>query len=175
MKPIAPLLMKHTRIVGTACVLASASLSNACAACASDDPKVVAESFFAKHAQFASQNPSKIKAVVTSRFFNALEREYKCTQDGVCAIESDPWTDAQDGHIGKPVAFATVSNSGVEATVSMSYPFILDKNNEQKSATLVLQRDAPTACWLIGDLKGPLGESLLHDVEEWHKKYGQDS
>ncbi len=168
--------MKHARIVGVACVIALASLNNACAACAIDDPKVVAESFFAKHAKFSSENPSKIKAVVTSRFFDALEREYKCAQGEVCAIESDPWTDAQDGHIGKPVVFATVSNSGVEARISMTYPFILDKTHrEEKSATLILQRGSPTQCWLVGDLKGPLGESLLQDVEQWHKEYGEGS
>ena len=168
--------MKQASIVGMACVIAFASLENARAACAVDDPKAVAESFFAKHAKFSSENPSKIKAVVTSRFFDALEREFKCAQDGVCAIETDPWTDAQDGHIGKPVVFATISNSAVAATVSMTYPFILDKtHHEEKTATLILQRASPAQCWLVGDLKGPLGDSLLQEVEDWHKKYGEDS
>ena len=165
--------MKLSRTSASACVLALAAFSSAHAACGIDDPRAVAESFFAKHSQFSSENPSKIKTIVTARLFDALDREYKCAQGDVCALEADPWTDAQDGTIGKPVEFATVSNSGVKAAVSMTYPFILDKTHRtQKQATLILQRGSPTECWLIGDLVGPLGDSLLETVEKWHKEFG---
>jgi hypothetical protein len=33
----------------------------------------------------------------------------------------------------------------------------------------------PEPVAFIGDLKGPLVESLLHDAEELHKKYGENS
>ena len=168
--------MNLSRTASFTCILVLAAFNSAHAACGIDDPKAVAESFFAKHAQFSSENPSKIKTVVTSRFFDALDREYKCAQGQECAIETDPWTDAQDGQIGKPVVFTTVSNSGNEATVSMTYPFILDKKHRtQKRAELILQRGSPTDCWRIGDVMGPGGESLLQSVEEWHKKYGEGS
>lgn len=166
--------MKRNRSTAWACTLALAALNSA-SACGVDDPNAVAQSFFAKHAQFSSENPSKIKSLVTPRLFDALDREYKCAQGQICAVEADPWTDAQDGRIGKPVEFATVSNSRVEATVSMTYPFILDKKPVQKHATLVLQRGAPTECWLIGDLMGPRGESFLQAVEKWHKEFGSGS
>jgi hypothetical protein len=139
-------------------------------------PAAVAKSFHDKHAEFSSENPAKIKAIVSPRLFDALDREYKCAQGDVCAIEADPWTDAQDGEMGKPVEYATVSNSGTEASVSVTYPFVLDKTHrKQKRATLLLQRRSATECWLISDLKGPRGESLLQNVETWHKKYGNGS
>ena len=165
--------MKLRRTTALACFMAPSIFHGAYAACASDDPAVVAKSFHDKHAEFSSEDPAKIKTIITPRFFDALDREYKCAQGDLCAIEADPWTDAQDGSVGKPIEFATVSNSGTEATVSMTYPFILDKaHREQKHATILLQRKSATECWLIGDLKGPLGESLLQNVEAWHKKYG---
>jgi hypothetical protein len=75
--------------------------------------------------------------------------------------------------IGTPVEFATPSNSGVEATVSMTYPFILDKTHrQQQRVTLLLERKSPTDCWLFSDLEGPRGESLLQTIEEWHKEFG---
>ena len=158
------------------CLLALVAFDSAYATCAIDDPRTVAESFFGKHAQFSSENPSKIKGVVTPRFFDALDREYKCAQGQECAIEADPWTDAQDGRIGKPVVFTTVSNSGTDASIAMTYPFILDKTHRsEKRATLVLRRESANECWLIGDLLSPSGESLLQNVEKWHKQYGEGS
>lgn len=153
--------------------IAPSTFHGAYGACATDDPAAISKSFYTRHAQFSSENPAKIKAIVTSRFFDALDREYKCAQGQVCAIEADPWTDAQDGEIGKPVEFATVSNSGAEATVSMTYTFVLDKaHREPRSAKLLFQRKSPTECWLVSDLVGPRGESLVQSVEKWHKEFG---
>jgi hypothetical protein len=165
--------MKLTHILISAGFWILSSFQGAYAACASDDPVAVAKSFHDKHVQFASENPAKIKTIVTPRFFDALDREFKCAQGEICAIETDPWTDAQDGEVGKPIEFASVSNSGTEAAVSMTYPFTLNKgHHEQKHATILLQRKSPTECWLISDVKGPLDQSLVEDVEAWHKQYG---
>lgn len=163
--------MKLIAIV-LSCTISLSAIHDAFAACANDDPAAVAKSFYSEHAQFSSEDPAKIKAIVAPRLFDALDREYKCAQGDICAIEADPWTDAQDGSIGKPVEFATSSNSGTEASVSMTYPFILDKKPRQKHATLHLQRKSAADCWLISDLVGPRGESLLQAIEKWHKEYG---
>jgi len=166
-----PIMKLKATIVFTC--LALSAFHGACAACATDDPAAVAKSFYTKHARFSSENPAKIKAVITSRLFSALDREYKCAQGEICAIEADPWTDAQDGSIGKPVTFATASNSGVEASVTMTYPFVLDKTiHRQQQATLFLQRKSSGDCWLVNDLAGPRGESLLESIEKWHKEFG---
>ncbi len=165
--------MKLARARTLIFLLAPAATCHAYAACATDDPVAVAKTFFSKHAEFSSEDPAKIKTNVTARFFAALDLEYKCAQGDVCAIEADPWTDAQDGTIGKPVEFAIVNNTGVEANVSMTYPFILDKSHrKQRHATLVLQRQSSTDCWLVGDVIGPGGESLLQTIEKWHKEFG---
>jgi len=148
------------------------AIRNAAAACAIDDPAAVAKTFYTQHVNFSSEDPARIKKIVTPRLFDALNREYKCAQGQICALEADPWTDAQDGRIGKPVEFATASNSGVEAKVSMTYPFILGKTHDQKRVTLILQRESPADCWLLSDLVGPGGASLVRAIEEWYKEYG---
>ncbi len=164
--------MKLPTVKVLACLIMLLAIRSASASCAIDDPAAVAKSFYSKHANFSSEDPARIKKIVTSRFFDALTREYKCAQGQICAIEADPWTDAQDGRIGKPVEFATASNSGVEAAVSMTYPFILGKTHGQKHVTLLLQRMSPSECWLVSDLLGPGGESLVRAIEEWYKEYG---
>jgi hypothetical protein len=165
--------MKRTPAIALTCSLALSAFHIAHAVCAMDDPAAVGKSFYSKHAQFSSENPAKIKTIITSRLFAALDQEYKCAQGQICALEADPWTDAQDGNIGKPVEFATASNSGLEATVSMTYPFVLDKtHHQQQRVTLVLQRKSPTECWLLSDLVGPRGESLVQTIEKWHKEFG---
>jgi hypothetical protein len=166
MKPVAALVL--------VCLTVSPPLLGAQASCAADDPAVVAKSFYSKHAQFTSEDPAKIKTIISPRLFTALDQEYKCAQGQICALEADPWTDAQDGDIGKPVEFATVSNSGEEANVSMTYRFILGKKQSQKHATILLQRKSSTECWLVGDLIGPRGESLVQGIEKWYKEYGKD-
>ena len=148
------------------------TIRGAAAACPSDDPAVVAKSFYADHAEFSSEDPAKIKAIVTQRLFEALDREHKCAQGQICALEADPWMDAQDGEIGKPVEFATVSNSGIAATVSMTYPFILDKTPRRQHVTLLLRRDSAKGCWLLNDLVGPRGDSLVGTIEKWFREYG---
>src|SRR6478672_11850973 len=142
--------MKLPIVRNLACLimlLAIHSASAASASCAIDDPAAVAKAFYSKHANFSSEDPAKIRTIVTPRFFDALNQEYKCAQGQICALEADPWTDAQDGKIGKPVEFATASSSGVEATVWMTYPFILGKTPSQKHVTLLLHRESPTDCW----------------------------
>jgi len=148
------------------------TIRGAAAACPSDDPAAVAKLFYADHAEFSSEDPAKIKEIITQRFFDALDREHKCAQGQICALEADPWMDAQDGKIGKPVEFATVNNSGIEATVSMTYPFILEKTPHQQRVTLLLQRDTPKSCWLLNDLVGPHGDSLVRTIEKWFREYG---
>src|ERR1700759_3951911 len=110
--------MKISSTVAFACFSMAATIGNSCAAFAIDDPVAIAKSFYTKHAAFASENPDKLKPVITDRFFIALNKEYKCAQGEICAIESDPWTDAQNGKICKPVEFESVSNSDTESVVA---------------------------------------------------------
>jgi hypothetical protein len=164
--------MKLTSAIVVACSIALSASHSAYAACAIDDPAAAAQSFYTHHTDFSSKDPTAFKDLLTPRFFAALDKEYKCAQGDVCAIEADPWTDAQDGTIGKPVAFATTSNADGKAVVAMTYPFILNKTPHKQHATLLLQRTSATECWQLDDVKGPRGNSLVQMIEKWHKEFG---
>lgn len=144
------------------------------AACAGDDPIASARSFYVEHREFSLESPSKIKQFVSPQLFAALDKEFKCAQGEVCALEADPWTDAQDGDIKNPLKFTLISNSGVLAKVQMTYTFALDKKRRRlQSATLLLQREPASNCWLVADLIGPRGASLVATIEKWHKEFGR--
>lgn len=167
-------MIKLAPALAIACLTALSEIPTAYAACATDDPVAVAKTFYSDHADFSLKDPSTIRSLITPRLFAALDREYKCVSQGqVCALETDVWTDAQDGEIGKPVEFIIASHSGVAASVTMTYPFILEKTRRRKQhVTILLQRKSPADCWLISDLVGPRGESLVGFMEKWHKEFG---
>ncbi len=68
------LIMKLATVKTLACLIIFLAIHSASAACANDDPAAVAKSFYSKHANFSSEDPAKIKKIVTSRLFDALNR-----------------------------------------------------------------------------------------------------
>jgi hypothetical protein len=143
--------------------------------CRNDNPQFIAERFYSAHADFYYANPDEIKDVISNRFFIAMEKEYKCKQGELCAIEANPWTDAQDGDMGKPVVFTTVSISEKKVLIQMDYTFMLsDIERRVQKVTLVFERLDTNACWLLSDFITPSGGSLLEYVEKWHSEYGEN-
>lgn len=152
--------------------LALLSASGAATACESGDPAAAAKAFYTQHAKFYLAPPAQLKGIITPQLLAALEREYQCAQGELCAIESVPWTDAQDGDIGQPITFQSARSSATQASVRMSYFFILSTVKRRQSVTLELQRRTAGSCWLVADVRSPTGQSLLAHIERWHKKYG---
>ena len=145
------------------------------AECFSSDPVAFSNAFYTEHAAFLSEDPARVRSSVTPRLFAALNQEYHCAQRELCAVEADPWTGSQDGKIGRPVEFAVIKNSSVEASVVMKYRFELDKTHaEQRRTSLILRRLSTTECWLVDDVIDPSGNSLFKSIESWFKKYGSD-
>jgi hypothetical protein len=139
-------------------------------ACSSEGPAVAAKRFYRHHADFYSRDPVKIRAMVTPRFYAALEKEYACLGEGyICAVEAAPWVSAQDGDIREPITFETADKGGGEAEVRMSYTYYLSETrNWPQTVTLKLERRPGDTTWRIGDLIPPGGGSLLRQIEDWH-------
>lgn len=166
-------MMNLSPISILACFAVFLSAGSSLAACPADDPVASAKGFYSAHRSFYMEEPSKIKNLASPRLLAVLEKEFKCSNGEICAIEADPWMDAQDGGIGTPIAFSLVSNSGLLAKVQMTYTFVQSKTQRRKQhVTLLLQRNSPSDCWLIGDLVGPRGSSLVTTLEKWHKEFG---
>jgi len=159
------------RYLAAALTLVSATAEQA--GCLSGDPLVMEKSFFAGHANFAFEDPAKIRELLSPRFFAALAREHRCAKGDLCAIESDPWTDAQDGEILQPASFKTTTNTGTQAEVKMSYYFALSASQKrQQSVVLKYRHSAISGCWELADLISPSGQSFVGHLEKWHKKFG---
>lgn len=144
---------------------------NAAATCLGRNATSTAKTFFKQHYNFYYKNPKKIAKFLSAQFYDALLTEYQCTTKGViCAIETDPWIDAQDGEIDthKPIIFSLRSTSPTTAIVAISYIFALSKTQHmQKRVLLRLERNSPDTCWLIADLILPSGESLLKIIKAY--------
>lgn len=151
-------------------VAASIGALPAHADCSADDPVATARRFYSAHRNFYAEATSRIGQLASPRLLAALDKELKCRRGEICAIEADPWTDAQDGDMAQPVNFALASKSGLLARVRMTYTFVLSRSQRrQQAVTLVLQRDSSSGCWLIDDLVGPKGKSFVSTLESWHK------
>lgn len=163
------LYMKLTTSILSICLLA---MSNLCVAnpCLGKDPIAATRKFIGAHYAFYAENPIDIQAIVTPRLFKILKTERRCAREEVCALDGDPWLDAQDGKMGKKIDYATERESATDAVVDIRYDFILSPADpvEKREAKLVLQRSAAGQCWLVADLVSPGGESLLHLLETWH-------
>jgi len=161
----------HLRLLISALLLLGAHCSYA--ACVNEDPALVAKSFYENHSGFHSDDPANIKSIISPRLYSALSREHKCSRNELCAVEADPWTDAQDGEITKPIRFKTTQKKGTTAAVRMSYAFSLSDNRRWRQSVLVrLERNSVQGCWLISDLVSPKGQSLVGHIENWHRRFG---
>lgn len=157
-------------------VLAASAGPLAAATCLGRDPVQTAAAFFKAYRDFSSRDPARLRGVVTGRFMDALTREFNCAQGEICAVDSDPWTGAQDGDIVPPVQFALASADERTSAVSARYIFALDRTRRQEqTAVLRLERDTPNACWLVADVLTPAGASTLRLIEDFHKAHGTRS
>jgi hypothetical protein len=150
--------------------------SNSYAACLGSDPITAAKVFYKKHQDFYYAKPSKNQGFLSTRLQQALASEYRCKDGVICALDFDPWTDAQDGDIGDPKSFKLISNSHNKAEVLMSYQFVLDQSRiEPKSLKIMLELQNQERCWVVSDLVSPSGHSVLATLETWQAKEGSSS
>lgn len=148
-------------------VLLAAFASNSLADCLGTDPVDTAIVFFKKHRGFYRANPAKLQGQLTERLYKALEAEYQCTRKRVCAVNFNPWTDAQHGTIGSPQGFELKASIKNKADVTMRYP----TGRESKTVIIRLARDEAEGCWLVADLVTPSEVSLVRLMEAWHAQH----
>jgi len=143
------------------------------AKCIQGDGVDFARAFYEKHQDFYYADSAAIKDFLAPRLLAILEKDHKCSDGEICAIESNPWTSAQDGEIGKPIEFKLSSSSTNTASVRMSYKLELGASKKlPQSVELQLERNAASSCWVVADLITPRDGSLRDYIEKWHKEYG---
>lgn len=161
----------HLALITALLTMSNPSLAESCLG---KEAVPAAKKFLTSHYGFYAEAPSANRALMSPRLVKALDMERKCAKEEVCALDGDPWLNAQDGNMGKKVDYVMARETATDAVVDIRYDFILDPKGrpEKRDAKLVLQRGASGQCWLVGDLISPGGESLVAYLEKWHAKYG---
>jgi hypothetical protein len=149
--------------IAFACTLPAVAL-----ACPATTPVDTARWIYTTHADFYFRGEAKAQ-YLSSTLRELLNKDWKCQEPGdQCAIGANPWTSAQDGDVLKPVTWKLASASDKKAVVEMSYPFG-SENSEIKpvaqTTSLSLIKNPGTQCWVLDDLTGPDGTSLLQALQ----------
>lgn len=124
------------------------------------------KAFRLKHADFYL-HPEKAGAAVSPHLLELLKREEKCSDGYICAIEADPWTDAQDGDVSEPITFEIDSHAEGKDVVRMCYRFVLDARRPKSECSRVVVSKTADGRWLVDDLIAPDGKSLRHLLETY--------
>ncbi|MBL8224637.1 MAG: hypothetical protein JNM50_04840 [Chromatiales bacterium] len=160
-------------------VLALALAGQAGAACVAEGPLETARWIHARERAFAFRaedaDPGNRHAFLSATLYSLLRAEWECqdVEEGICALESDPWINAQDGEELQPISFDMLPGSGTSATVRMSYRFgwrdVSDPAPVPGEATLMMTYDADLGCWVLDDLIGREHRSLRKQLEDYFR------
>jgi len=141
--------------------------------CLGNDPLVAAKAFYQNHVDFYYADPAKLQGIIAPRLLKLLAMNYACENGEECALDSDPWVDAQDGDIAEPVTFDLGKHDGEQATVVMHYTFALS-DTQRSPRQVALKMRKSNQCWTVDDMITPLGNSLADEIDSWFKTYGND-
>lgn len=143
-------------------------LSTAAMACPAPDPVKTANWIFSNHYFFYASGKGSAE-YLSSNLLALLKADWKCQeQGGECAIDADPWLNAQDGAAAKP-KFEVVSSSDKQAVVEMKYSFVMEGSSqpaENRTSRLLLTKNS-SQCWVLDNLTGPDGVALASTLKDY--------
>ncbi|KRD79872.1 hypothetical protein [Lysobacter sp. Root983] len=146
-----------------ALIAAYALAAPAHAACLGETPLAAAQAWFRQHYTFWNEPTTTLGDAFAPPLLRLLEREQACKVEGVCAIDADPWLDAQDGEARDPEYFVEA-----EDVVRLRYRFVLDERMPTQSRELRLRFSGADRCWRAADLVSPDGRSLLRTLTSYY-------
>lgn len=148
-----------------------------CSACFADclgnDPIVAARSLLEKHHDFYA-DPETSRSFVSPRFWSLLDKQAKCSvkSGGVCALDWDPWTGAQDGEMSAKKTFEVADGKPLSAVALIKFELVLNGYSYgAKEVKLELIRKEERACWQVADLVMPDGKSLSTVLSKFFSTY----
>ena len=140
------------------------------ASCLGQDPVETARNFHKKYRDFYARDTRPLASVLTPTFASVLQRNYDCQvrEQGICAVDVDPWTNAQDGDVYNPRFGIQTTVGELQATVAMDYLFKFDKKEKGKpqSVKLQLTRRDVKSCWLVDEFYAPDGVPLTRTIRK---------
>ncbi|KAA8719212.1 DUF3828 domain-containing protein [Pseudomonas cannabina] len=139
------------------------------AACPAATPVDTARWIYEKHQDFYLKNKGGAEYLSKS-LLSLLKKDWACQNGDQCAVSANPWTDAQDGDVQKPIEWKLVSTSDKQAVVEMTYNLGYKDAPQQpvssQTTRLLLAKNA-NKCWVLDNLQGPQGVALGQALEEF--------
>jgi hypothetical protein len=147
-----------------------AGAGNAHAACLGATPVAAASAFYRHHYTFWNDPLPTLEQDTTARLLRLLKRDRACADVGeICAINADPWLDAQDGEARDPRFVAEGKN-----VVQVRYRFVLGGGQPSQPQVARVRLAREGGCWRVDDLVGPNGASLREALASYHYDPGAD-
>lgn len=140
--------------------------------CLGSDVLQAAKALYLHAYDFAAGDPAKTAGLLDPRLGDRLAKNYACEQDGVCAIDADTWTGAQDGAVTVPITIGRIDDAAASpitsAKVRFAYTFTLEGSPpEPRSTILEFARDGDGQCWKLFDMTSGDGRSLLQALIDY--------
>jgi len=84
-------------------------------------------------------------------------------REGICRLDYDPWTNAQDGDIEGTPRFTLVSGGSLATVleVRVDYRLAIDATRKQPGSVKIELQRRGNGCWAVSDLISPDGDSLF--------------
>ena len=98
--------MSRTVAIAFACLLST----TAHAACPAATPVDTARWIYEKHQDFYLNGKGSAD-YLSKPLLSLLKKDWACQNGDQCAVSANPWTDAQDGDVQKPIDWKLVSTS----------------------------------------------------------------
>ncbi|NYF22773.1 hypothetical protein HDC36_004250 [Xanthomonas sp. JAI131] len=108
--------------------------------------------------------PQNLDGLLTPSFAHAVKDELACAErEGICRLDYDPWTNAQDGDIEGTPRFTLVSGGSLATVleVRVDYRLAIDATRKQPGSVKIELQRRGNGCWAVSDLISPDGDSLF--------------
>jgi len=144
----------------------------AAAACLAGGPVETARWIYTNQRTFTvyqtPQDSRLMARFLSPALLGLLKVEWQCQviEEGLCALDTDPWTNKEDDEALAPVGFESAgTGASGAATVQMRFRFARAGHRsgaapESGKATFRLVKDKASGCWLLDDIVGSGGVSL---------------
>jgi len=142
--------------------------------CLGSDALQAAKALYLHHYGFSYEDPAKSEGLLDPRLGDRLARNFACEKDGLCALETDSWTGAQDGAVAEPIKITLMDDVTTSVTqVKVRFAFMFALQGEKpvpESAILEFARDGEGQCWKLFDMTSASGDSLLKQLIDYQDK-----